>query len=71
MKKFLFILFVFFTLTVQSISVSRANSIPFGLVDDHLNLVISASDESKTINFYGEVLGLNRFQILSFQKNEK
>jgi predicted enzyme related to lactoylglutathione lyase len=71
MKKFLFILFVFFTLTFQSISVSRAGSIPFGLVDDHLNLVISASDESKTINFYGEVLGLNRISDIELPEKRK
>jgi predicted enzyme related to lactoylglutathione lyase len=71
MKKFLFILFVFFTLTFQSISVSRAGSIPFGLVDDHLNLVISASDESKTINFYSEVLGLNRISDIELPEKRK
>jgi predicted enzyme related to lactoylglutathione lyase len=71
MKKFLFILFVFFTLTFQSISVSKAGSIPFGLVDDHLNLVISASDESKTINFYGEVLGLNRISDIELPEKRK
>ena len=71
MKKFLFILFVFFTLTFQSISVSRAGSIHFGLVDDHLNLVISASDESKTINFYGEVLGLNRISDIELPEKRK
>ena len=61
----------FLPLTVQSISVSRANSIPFGLVDDHLNLVISASDESKTINFYGEVLGLNRISDIELPEKRK
>ena len=71
MKKFLFILFVFFTLTVQSISMSRADTITFGLVDDHLNLVISASDESKTINFYGEVLGLNRISDIELPEKRK
>ena len=71
MKKFLFILFIFFTLTVQSISMSRADTIPFGLVDDHLNLVISASDESKTINFYGEVLGLNRISDIELPEKRK
>ena len=71
MKKFLFILFVFFTLTFQSISVSKAGSIPFGLVDDHLNLVISASDESKTINFYSEVLGLNRISDIELPEKRK
>ena len=71
MKKFLFILFIFFTLTVQSISMSRAYTIPFGLVDDHLNLVISASDESKTINFYGEVLGLNRISDIELPEKRK
>jgi len=71
MKKFLFILFIFFTLTVQSISMSRVDTIPFGLVDDHLNLVISASDESKTINFYGEVLGLNRISDIELPEKRK
>ena len=71
MKKFLIILFVFFTLTIQSFSVSRADSIPFGLVEDHLNLVISASDETKTINFYGKVLGLNRISDIELPEKRK
>ena len=71
MKQFPFIIFVFFVLIYQTISVSRANSIPFGLVDDHLNLVISASDEAKTINFYGQVLGLKRISDIELPEKRK
>ena len=71
MKQFPFIIFVFFVLIFQTISASRANSIPFGLVDDHLNLVISASDEAKTINFYGQVLGLKRISDIELPEKRK
>ena len=71
MKKFPFIIFVFFTLIIQAISVCRANSIPLGLVDNHLNLVISASDDAKTVNFYGEVLGLKRISDIELPEKRK
>ena len=71
MKKFPFIIFVFFALIIQTISVCRANSIPLGLVDNHLNLVISASDDAKTVNFYGEVLGLKRISDIELPENRK
>jgi len=71
MKQFPFITFVFFVIIFQTISASRANSIPFGLVDDHLNLVISASDEAKTINFYGQVLGLKRISDIELPEKRK
>ena len=58
MKKFPFIIFVFFTLIIQAISVCRANSIPLGLLDNHLNLVISASDDAKTFVYVSVIFVL-------------
>ncbi len=44
----------------------HAADLPFGMSTDHLNLVLSISDENKVHEFYGEVLGLKRIPNIPF-----
>jgi catechol 2,3-dioxygenase-like lactoylglutathione lyase family enzyme len=44
------------------LGVAQAADLPLGMLQNHMNLVVSASDEEKTIEFYGTVLGLERLE---------
>lgn len=45
------------------------NELPFGMTTNHLNLVLSVTDEAKVHEFYGEVLGLKRIANIPFPGN--
>ncbi len=48
------------------LGVAQAADLPLGMVQNHMNLVVSATDAEKTIEFYGTVLGLERLEDVKF-----
>jgi predicted enzyme related to lactoylglutathione lyase len=51
-----------FATAFSVLGAAQAADLPFGMLQNHMNLVVSASDTDKTIEFYGEVLGLERLE---------
>ena len=60
MKKIFSILLIIVFFNMSANSTDNKESLPFGLIDNHLNLVYSASNIRKTEIFYGEILNLKR-----------
>lgn len=60
MKKLSGVLLAFVFLSGAGLCFSSDRPLPFGLLEDHLNLVYSVSDGPATERFYGEILGLEQ-----------
>lgn len=66
MKKVGGILLVLMLMGGAGVFLSPDKPLPFGLLEDHLNVVYSVSDAEATEQFYGEILGLERLPDIDF-----
>ena len=62
MKKFIGFFLIIALLGSSGNSLDANASLPFGLINNSLNIVYSATDIRKTEIFYGETLGLERIE---------
>jgi catechol 2,3-dioxygenase-like lactoylglutathione lyase family enzyme len=66
LKKIFGILLAVAVLAGAGIFLSPDRPLPFGLFEEHLNVVYSVSDAEATEQFYGEILGLQRLPDIDF-----
>jgi len=66
MKTKLTLLFLAMAAMVSPNAIAAKSDIPLPMAGQHLNIVHSVSDADKTIEFYGDILGLKRIPDLNF-----